>query len=105
MVALASLGIREPDLLLLDEPTRELDAAWLARFERWLANRRAAVLAISHDPAFVSRIFSRVWHLKEGHLENSFSRAPGGDAYLDLQPNATVGGGAGPKVQRSYNFL
>ena len=26
MVALASLGIREPELLLLDEPTRELDA-------------------------------------------------------------------------------
>ena len=79
MVALASLGIREPDLLLLDEPTRELDAGWLARFERWLANRRAAVLAISHAPAFVSRTFPRVWRLEEGRLENSFSRAPGGD--------------------------
>ena len=42
MVALASLGIREPELLLLDEPTRELDAGWLARFGLWLANRRAA---------------------------------------------------------------
>lgn len=69
MVALASLGIREPELLLLDEPTRELDTGWLARFERWLANRRAAVLAISHDPAFVSRTFPRVWRLKEGCLE------------------------------------
>ena len=60
MVALASIGIREPELLLLDEPTRELDDEWLFCFERWLEARSAAVLAISHDPAFVSRAFPRV---------------------------------------------
>ena len=68
MVALASIGIREPELLLLDEPTRELDDEWLFCFERWLEARSAAVLAISHDPAFVSRAFPRVWQLKEGRI-------------------------------------
>ena len=71
MVALASLSIREPDILLLDEPTRELDGMWMQQFEYWLSNRKAAVLAISHDPAFITRNFSSVWHLKNGTL--SFS--------------------------------
>lgn len=68
MVALASIGIREPELLLLDEPTRELDDEWQTCFEHWLEARSAAVLAISHDPAFVARLFPRVWCLKEGRL-------------------------------------
>ena len=75
MVALASLGIREPELLLLDEPTRELDAGWMACFERWLSRRRGAVLAISHDPAFVARSFPRVWRLREGRLETASARS------------------------------
>ena len=52
----------------MDEPTRELDDEWLFCFERWLEARSAAVLAISHDPAFVSRAFPRVWQLKEGRI-------------------------------------
>ncbi|MEL3906952.1 MAG: ATP-binding cassette domain-containing protein [Treponema sp.] len=71
MVALASLSIREPDLLLLDEPTRELDGMWMHQFEYWLSNRKAGVVAISHDPAFIARNFSSVWNLKNGTL--SFS--------------------------------
>ena len=74
MVALASLGIREPELLLLDEPTRELDAGWMACFERWLSRRRGAVLAISHDPAFVARSFPRVWRLRGGRVETASAR-------------------------------
>ena len=74
---LKKLGI--PMSVAIDMYLKQIVYAGGFRFERWLANRRAAVLAISHDLAFVSRIFSRVWHLREGRLENSFSRAPGGD--------------------------
>lgn len=68
MVALACISIIEPDVLLLDEPTRELDAKWMAQFEFWLSKRKSAVLAISHDPNFIERTFNSNWQLKDGKL-------------------------------------
>ena len=71
MVAVASLEAMAPDVLLLDEPSRDFDAHWLAIFERWLATcrqRGSSVVAISHDPAFTQRHFSRVVRLEAGRL-------------------------------------
>lgn len=68
MVALACISIIEPDVLLLDEPTRELDAKWMEQFEFWLSKRQSAVLAISHDPKFIERTFNLNWQLKDGKL-------------------------------------
>lgn len=71
MVAVASLEAMAPALLLLDEPSRDFDAHWLAIFENWLAVCRArgtSVVAISHDVAFTQRHFSRVVHLETGQL-------------------------------------
>ena len=71
MVAVASLEAMAPALLLLDEPSRDFDAHWLAIFENWLAVCRArgtSVVAISHDVAFTQRHFSRVVRLETGQL-------------------------------------
>ncbi|WFW61122.1 ATP-binding cassette domain-containing protein [Citrobacter freundii] len=71
MVAVASLEAMAPALLLLDEPSRDFDAHWLAIFENWLAVCRArgtSVVAISHDVAFTQRHFSRVVRLATGQL-------------------------------------
>jgi energy-coupling factor transport system ATP-binding protein len=68
MVAAASLSVAEPELLLLDEPTRDFDARRQELFEAWLAERTGAVLAVSHDFDFVSRCFPRVWLLDEGEI-------------------------------------
>ncbi|MBA8065289.1 ATP-binding cassette domain-containing protein [Citrobacter freundii] len=71
MVAVASLEAMAPALLLLDEPSRDFDAHWLAIFENWLAVCRArgtSVIAISHDVAFTQRNFSRVVRLETGQL-------------------------------------
>ena len=71
MVAVASLEAMAPALLLLDEPSRDFDAHWLAIFENWLAVCRArgtSVVAISHDVAFTQRNFSRVVRLETGQL-------------------------------------
>lgn len=71
MVAVASLSIVSPQVLLLDEPTRDFDAYWLARFENWLNVQKTlgtSVLAISHDLDFTARHFSRVIHLSAGQL-------------------------------------
>lgn len=71
MVAVASLEAMAPALLLLDEPSRDFDAHWLAVFENWLSVCRARgtnVVAISHDVAFTQRHFSRVVRLETGQL-------------------------------------
>jgi len=71
MVAVASLEAMAPEILLLDEPSRDFDAHWLAVFEHWLAvcrGRGTSVIAISHDPAFTQRHFSRVVRLEAGRL-------------------------------------
>ncbi len=71
MVAVASLEARAPEVLLLDEPSRDFDPHWLAVFENWLTvcrQRGTSVVAISHDAGFTRRHFSRVVRLEAGRL-------------------------------------
>ena len=78
MVAVASLSVVAPKLLLLDEPSRDFDAYWLGYFERWLDLQRAAgtaVLTISHDLDFIARHFNRVIQLDAGKLVADASAA------------------------------
>lgn len=66
MVAVASLEAMAPEVMLLDEPSRDFDTHWLAVFEHWLAvcrGRGTSVVAISHDAAFTQRHFTRVVYL------------------------------------------
>ncbi len=63
-VLLARALLGDPDLLVLDEPTQQLDVAGQADFYRLLAGlyerRRMAVLMVSHDLHFVMRATRRV---------------------------------------------
>ena len=71
MVAVACLHAMQPELLLLDEPSRDFDPHWLAILERWLASERAkgtTIVAISHDAEFVRRNFTTLVELKAGRL-------------------------------------
>src|SRR5579883_2088731 len=44
---------QQPDVLLLDEPTNHLDLDTIAWLEGWASEYRGAVLAVSHDRAFL----------------------------------------------------
>lgn len=68
MTGVASIAAAGCGLLLLDEPTRDMDEKRQLIFERWLAEQDAAVLAISHDPAFTARAFHKKWLLKDGRI-------------------------------------
>ncbi len=69
--ALAKLLIRRPDVLLLDEPTKGMDAAFrasLGALLQALCARGTAVVLVSHDIAFCARFARRAALLFDGRL-------------------------------------
>ncbi|HVE47593.1 MAG TPA: ABC transporter ATP-binding protein [Acidimicrobiales bacterium] len=74
-VAIAAVAVGEPDVLLLDEPTRGMDATSRAALEKLLRDRisagttkgSAAVLA-THDVELAARCASRVVVLGDGEV-------------------------------------
>ncbi|WP_043532478.1 ATP-binding cassette domain-containing protein [Litchfieldella xinjiangensis] len=67
-VALARALVAEPDLLLLDEPTNHLDIDTITWLEEQLLGFNGAVLFITHDRAFLSRLATTILELDRGRL-------------------------------------
>ena len=65
-VALCRLLLRAPDLLLLDEPTNHLDAESVAWLERFLAEYRGTVVAVTHDRYFLDNVAGWILELDRG---------------------------------------
>jgi len=61
--ALASLLLSRFDVVLLDEPTNDLDLAGLERLETFVRGLRAGVVLVSHDREFLSRCVTRIVEL------------------------------------------
>ena len=61
--ALAALLLSRFDVVLLDEPTNDLDLAGLDRLEGFVRGVRAGVVLVSHDREFLSRVVTRVVEL------------------------------------------
>jgi len=80
-VALARALVAEPDLLLLDEPTNHLDLDTITWLEEQLAAFPGAVLFITHDRAFLSRLATNILELDRGRL----GRYPGDYARYQAQ--------------------
>ncbi len=65
---LAKLVLERPNLLILDEPTNNLDIASIEVLEETLDEFVGTVLVISHDRYFLDKVVDRVLQLKDGQL-------------------------------------
>ncbi|MHA3024770.1 ABC-F family ATP-binding cassette domain-containing protein [Mycobacterium sp. BMJ-28] len=81
-VGLAALLLSRFDIVLLDEPTNDLDLDGLARLERFVGDLRGGVVLVSHDREFLARTVTRVLELDLA--QNTTTVFGGGyESYLD----------------------
>jgi biotin transport system ATP-binding protein len=73
LVALAAVLATEPEILVFDEPTTQLDLRLRNRFERHLAELPQPALVVSHDLALMQQMH-RVLVIDQGRL--AFDGAP-----------------------------
>lgn len=67
-IELAKILLKNPDLILLDEPTNHMDIESIQWFEDFLINSAKAVIVISHDRAFVDNITTRTIEITMGRI-------------------------------------
>jgi ATPase subunit of ABC transporter with duplicated ATPase domains len=86
-VALAALLLSRFDIVLLDEPTNDLDLDGLERLENFVTGLRGGVVLVSHDREFLARCVTRVLELD---LVQGANRVFGGgyDSYLEERETA-----------------
>ena len=81
-VALAMLFTKTYDVLVLDEPTNDLDIATINILEDYLQSFEGAILLVSHDRYFVDKMANKLWAfegIKINVLHEEYS------VYLELE--------------------
>lgn len=68
-VLLAQTIFGEPDLILLDEPTNDLDIETIAWLENFLADYKNTVLVVSHDRHFLDTVCTHIADIDFGKIQ------------------------------------
>jgi ATP-binding cassette subfamily F protein uup len=87
--------MESPNVLILDEPTNDLDIQTLQILEDYLDHFSGIVIAVSHDRYFLDRVVNRIFsfegdgflHQSEGGYEEYLARKEG--LNLDEEPQTT----------------
>ena len=69
---LATVLMRSPNFLILDEPTNDLDIVTLTILEDYLVNFKGCVIVISHDRFFLDRIVDHLFVFKGDGIVKDF---------------------------------
>ena len=59
---------RAPRLMMLDEPTTDLDAQGVEQLRKELEVYPGAMVLVSHDRGLLDALCTRIWHLEDGKL-------------------------------------
>ncbi len=70
LVALGTVLIMKPSLLLLDEPTGDLDPRNIKKLSQILLSLEASYLIVSHDLDFLQTVCDEIFWLEEGELKS-----------------------------------
>ncbi len=91
---LARLFAQPSNLLVLDEPTNDLDIDTLELLEEWLLAYPGTVLLVSHDRAFLNNVVTSTLVFEaQGHVAEYVG---GYDDWLRQKPNAPLVGSTAP---------
>ena len=85
---LMRLLMGEPNVLVLDEPTNDLDIDTLTALEDLLDSWPGTLVVVSHDRYFVERVCDNVYAIADG---GGLRHLPGGiDEYIELRHRAAA---------------
>jgi ATPase subunit of ABC transporter with duplicated ATPase domains len=83
--------LEQPNVLILDEPTNDMDTDMLAVIEDLLDSWPGTLIAVSHDRYFLERVTDQQYAIFDGRLRH----LPGGiEEYLRLRARAMEAGGS-----------
>ena len=107
---LLQILMKNPNVLILDEPTNDLDIRTLQILEDYLDRFAGIVIAVSHDRYFLDRVVTRIFAFEEGgaivqsegaytdYLEHRRAREDDGAAAESAgTPGRTAASGAGSR--------
>merc|ERR1711988_1923610 len=72
-VAMAAVSFERPHLLVMDEPTNNLDLGSVEALTESVANFNGGVVLVSHDQYFVSKVAQEVWVVAGGAVKKAKS--------------------------------
>ncbi len=106
-VALAYLLLSSPDVLMLDEPTNHLDTGTQRWLENFLLNSGFTLLIISHDIAFLDKMVTHIWEVRNHTLQEyrgNYTRFQKLKAERDAQEQAAANRQA-KEISRVQSFV
>jgi len=65
-IAILTLVLGKPDLLILDEPTNHLDIKAINWLEDYLKNYKTSLVIVSHDRYFMNKIVNKIYEIEYG---------------------------------------
>lgn len=68
-VLLAVVLLSNPDIMLLDEPTNNLDYNSILFLENYLGSSSSKMIIVSHDEEFLNRIVNKIFLLENGKIK------------------------------------
>jgi ATP-binding cassette subfamily F protein uup len=88
-----------PNVLILDEPTNDLDVQTLAILEDYLEDFNGCVITVSHDRYFLDRVVDRIFAFEPGGIVRQY---PGNySMYVDFRSRDTTSGNSKPEKTSS----